>query len=195
MNKLLTALMLTAAMTLPTFADDGKGYEFYNNQSGNWHVGGYSGDPSLDPACYAEYPFQDSSVFQLIKDLASGEVYLYIMNVSWDIADAPGQYDLIMNFRLRNGNYEAASGKYSYQLLNKNTILINGLNVDEFIPSFMNATEIQLVMPGTIQNGFIPLDGSSGATTLLAECIKLSEQVKLTYPSSNNNNVVPDIKG
>jgi hypothetical protein len=66
------------------------------------------------------------------------------------------------------------------------------LNADEFIPGFMNSAEIALIMPGDIENAYIPLDGSSRATELLADCIDKSEQVKL-YNSNSTLDVVPKI--
>lgn len=181
--KFLSALMLTAAMITPTFAASGTtGYEFYNDQAGGWHIGGYTGDAGgLDPACYIEYVFQDSSVFQLIKDLETGELYMWIMNTTWNISDAPGNYDMILNARHANGDIGAASGKYQYELINKNTIAIYGLNVDEFVPDFMQATRLEMIMSGTIENAYIPLESSYQAVEGMATCIQASSQVNLNF--------------
>lgn len=187
MRKLLAILATTTALlTAPAMAEGPA--DFYNNFSGDWHIGGYPGDPNLAPACYAEYSWQDGSTFQLIKDLNTGELYIWFQNMSWNIADAPGEYSLRMNIESRR---QVNSGSYYYQLYNKNTITINFLNVDDFIPSFMDAYRINMIMPGDIPNAEVPLQGSAQATAMLAECIKDSANVKLTFPNSNTNNNAP----
>lgn len=185
MKRLLTALVTTIAMISPTLAASGStvtGYEFFNSSAGYWHIGGYTGDTGgLDPACYAEYVFQDSSVFQLIKNLETGELYMWLQNTTWNIADAPGQYDMILNMRHSDGSIGPASGKYTYDLINKNTIGIYGLNIEEFIPDFMEASQIDMIMSGTIENAYIPLDSSFEATEVLSQCIDVANQVKLNF--------------
>lgn len=188
MSKTITAFLISALLvSTPVAAADVQ--DFYNNSVGTWHVGGYPGDTTLAPACYAETTWQDGSVFQLIKDLATGELYIWMKNISWNIADAPGEYTLRMNIEHRNS---INGGNYYYNLINKNTITINGLDVNDFIPSFMDGNKIVMVMPGDIQNAEIGLDGSSQATAMLAECIKQSASVNLTLPSQNSNNAAPD---
>ena len=184
MTKFLVALLTTVTLATPAFAVTG--YEFYSNDTTHWHIGGYTGDTDdvaggLNPACYAEYAFQDGSSFQLIKDLEDGEVYIWLRNMEWNISDTPGAYSLRMNIVNRRGDIGSASGNYEYELVNKNTVMIRGLNVDEFIPAFMNSTEVRLVMPGDIPNAYIPLEGSSVATQMIAECIKSSDEVVLNY--------------
>lgn len=179
MNKFLAILATTVAMISPVFADD-SGYEFYSNQHQYWYIGGHTGDTEQNPACYTEYSFQDGSTFQLVKDLRDGELYIYFRNMQWNIVDTPGEYTLRMNLTTSNGNIDSASGDYYYQLLNKNTITINWLNINEFVPGFMNSSELNFVMPGDIENAYIPLDGSSRAIEIFAECIEKSDQVKLS---------------
>lgn len=188
MSKTITAIFLSALLaSTPVAAADVQ--DFYNNNVGTWHIGGYPGDTTLAPACYAETTWQDGSVFQLIKDLATGELYIWMKNISWNIVDTPGEYTLRMNIEQRN---RINGGNYYYQLINKNTIVIGGLNVDDFVPSFMDGTKIVLVMPGDIQNAEIGLDGSAQATAMLAECIQQSANVNLTVPKQNNNNAAPN---
>ena len=191
MNKFLAIIATTIALSTSVVAAE-SGYEFYSNQSQNWYIGGYSGDSTTNPACYTEFSFQDGSSFQLVKDLKDGEVYIFFRNMQWNIIDDPGQYSLRMNLTTSGGNINPASGEYYFQLINKNTVSINQLNADEFIPGFMNSAEIGLIMPGDIENAYIPLDGSSRATELLADCIDKSEQVKL-YNSNSTLDVVPKI--
>lgn len=179
-NPFVTIATL-AVLSTPSVAAT-TGYEFYNNTTGYWHVGGYSGDEGgLNPACYAEYQFQDGSIFQLIKDLETGELYIWSQNMEWNISDQPGQYTMRLNLVGANGDISPASGNYTYELINKNTIVISGLNIEEFTPEFMTTMELRFMMPGDIPNAYIPLQGSYDATALIAECIDKSSQVKLNF--------------
>ena len=185
MKKLLTALVTTIAMTSSVFAASGNattGYEFFNSSAGYWHIGGYTGDAGgLDPACYAEFTFKDSSVFQLIKDLETGELYIWMQNMQWNIGDAPGQYSAVINMAHSNGDVGPASGRYTYDLINKNTIAVYGLNIEEFIPDFMQAVRIDFIMSGNIENAYIPLDSSYEATEMLSQCVDAASQVQLNF--------------
>lgn len=186
MNKLSILVLVCGLWSTASFASD-PGYEFYSNQSQNWYIGGYTGDSEKNPACYLEYSFQDGSTFQLVKDLKDGELYIFLRNMQWNISDPPGEYNLHMNFITRSDDIDPASGKYYFELYNKNTITINWLSVDEFIPGFMKSSELRLIMPGDIENAYVPLEGSSYAIELIAECIDKSDKVKLY------NDVVPKI--
>ena len=168
MKKLLAALVISAAMVFSAGAEEG--YNFYDNQYGSWRVIGNTGG-TTNPSCYAETSWQDGSFLHLVKDLADGEVYIYFQNMQWQIVDPVGEYSLRMNIYTSNN---VNGGEYIFYLQNKNTIVIPNLNVDDFLPSFIEGSQIQLIMSGTISNAEIPLEGSSQAISLMVECIGYS---------------------
>lgn len=155
---------------------------FYNGgQQGAWTIFGNGGSETQNPACVAETSWQDGSSMQLIKDLTSGELYIWFQNFEWNISDPPGDYPFRMN--MYSGN-QVTGGDMTYTLVNKNTITIRGIDVDSFIPAFMQMTEMRLLMPGDIQIAYIPLDGSSATVDKLLACIDEAKKVlpKLDAP-------------
>lgn len=174
--------LLAGLMTTPVVANDG--YEFYSNDIGFWHAGGYSGDPNLNPACYLETSWDDGSTFQVIKDLETGEFYIYIKNNQWNISDKPGDYSGIrINIDQADGN--VIGGDFNYYLINKNTLVIPAITVDNFLPPFLNGTKLNLVMPGDISNAEVGLDNIIPAMQEMSNCITKSKDVKLNTSNAD----------
>jgi len=180
MNKFLLPQILALALiaTTPSFADE---IFFDGGQNGSWSVFGNAGNSNQNPACVAEVTWEDGSKLQLIKDLQSGEVYLWFQNLEWNIADAPGDYTFRMNIVDKANN--VVGGDMTYTLVNKNTITVRGLDAESFIPPFITMTEIRFVMPGDIQNAYIPLNGSSAAVDKLLACMDVYK-VKQPAPAA-----------
>ena len=164
-KKLLFASIAVCVFTSQSFADN-----FYTGkQIGAWTVFGNPGSQSQNPACVAETIWEDGSKMQLIKDLTSGEIYIWFQNYAWNIGDAPGDYPFRMNFHDREGHI--VGGDLTYSLINKNTISIRALDAKSFIPAFMEMGEIRIMMPGDIGNAIIPLQGSTAAVQQLLDCM------------------------
>ena len=178
MKKLLLSSVLAVSLfTSQAFADN----IFYSGgQTGAWTVFGNGGNEKQNPACIAETKWEDGSTMQLIKDLNSGEVYIWFQNYEWNIGDAPGDYSFRLN--MYNRANQVVGGDFTYQLLNKNTIAIRRIDVNSFIPAFMEMSQMRIIMPGDIQAAFIPLDGSTAAVDKLLACI---DAAKRALPSSN----------
>lgn len=168
MKKFLLATMLSCSLLLtPALAADDIFYD--GGVSGSWAVFGNAGSSKQNPACVAEVSWEDGSKLQLIKDLATGEIYIWFQNMEWNIADAPGNYPFRMNIVDNQNNL--IGGDMTYELVNKNTISVRGIDADSFIPPFMTMAEIRFVMPGDIQNAYIPLNGSGGAVEKMLACM------------------------
>lgn len=131
-----------------------------------------------NPACYAEVNWRDGSRFQLIRDLADGELYIFFRNVTWNINDPAGLYQMRMNFH-RNGNITGLN--FQYNLINKNTIVIRNIKKDQFLPLFTGNQKMLFVMPGSIQNAELDLTGSSRALAEVSNCVDAARSVDL-YP-------------
>ena len=177
MKKLLTttAIALTMAIT-PVYAN------FFGKQVGPWSIFGADGTEQQNRACVMEYQYQDGSRFQLIKDLVDGELYIWFKNHSWNISDAPGDYEG-MTVVIKGSRGSVASWPATYSLVNKNTILIRNLNgADDFINAFAYLSEMTFVMPGNIQDALIPLTSTAAGLSTLASCVDVGNS------SSGSNN-------
>lgn len=167
MKKLLLSTVLAASLfASQAFADT----IFYSGgQTGDWTVFGNAGNANQNPACVAETKWQDGSSMQLIKDLKTGELYIWFQNYEWNIGDPPGDYPFRMN--MYNRANQVIGGDMTYTLVNKNTIAIRGIDVNSFIPAFMEMGEMRIIMPGDIQPAYIPLNGSTAAVQKLLACL------------------------
>ena len=182
MKKTLSVVAAVAlAFTTSVFA----GELFYDKPANDkqvWGVFGDKGSDSLNPACVAELGFNDGSYVQIIKDLANGEVYIWLKNNAWEIQDEVNQYyDLELNFTFTDGS--VVNVPMQYLLLNKNTIILPQLNDENFLGALATAKEFKLIMPGTIQNAYIGLDGSTDALTLIGACMDAAKKIKFDEPA------------
>lgn len=187
MKKIALAMLLSVAFTSHALADN-----FYTSpQVGVWSVFGSTGSDTQNPACVAETTWEDGSKMQLIKDLVSGELYIWFQDYAWNIGDEVNKrYPVRLNFYAADGS--VIGGDFDYGLINKNTIAIRYLDVETFIPAFMKMKELRLLMPGDIGNAVIPLEGSSGAIQKLAECIQESKKLP---PASSTAPEAPKVPG
>lgn len=148
--------------------------DFYNDRVDNWVVFGFDGEVDNNRACVMEYKYQDGSKFQLIADLVDGEIYIWFKNHQWNISDAPGEYDG-MTILIEGSGGTVRSWDAIYQLSNKNTILIRHLEGNnELIDSIAYLHEMKFIMPGTIENASVPLEGSTRALESMITCLEIS---------------------
>ena len=146
------------------------------NLRGNWQVIGTSGDQTLNPACKLIMTWRDGSSFELIKDLADGELYILLINNTWSINDPPNTLAKArLNFYTGN---TISGGPATFELLNKNTIRFRGLVADRFLPDFVSAQKLVIVMPGTVSNAEVNLEGTRNGIDVLSNCVR-------TYVPSN----------
>ena len=149
---------------------------------GPFYVYGVTSDPEKEndnPACYAEVRWRDGSKFQLIRDLADGELYIFLQNMTWNISDPVGNYRMRINFQNRSNQINGLN--FEYRLINKNTIVIRNIIKEQFIPLFANNSKAIFVMPGSIQNAEIDLAGSSKTLSEISRCVDVARGVDL-YP-------------
>lgn len=152
---------------------------FYETKIRDWIVFGKPQQEQLNPSCNGQRNYQDGSFFSLIKDLADGELYILFHNVSWNITDNPGNYQMRINFYKGN----SVSGlTATYELLNKNTFRIRSIDPSKFLPLFMDFSRMVFIMPGSIPNAEVRLDGSTGVVAAMSDCVG---QYKPTRPGMN----------
>jgi len=186
MRKFVSATLAAMLFSSSAFA---AGIEFYNVdvRPGAYYVKGVTADTdggSGNPACYAEVNWRDGSRFQLIRDLADGELYIFFRNSTWNISDAPGNYRLRMNFHNRSGGVSGLN--FEYRLVNKNTIVIRNIIKEDFLPLFSNNSKAIIVMPGNIQNAELDLTGSTKSLTEISNCVDAARSVDL-YPEGQSS--------
>lgn len=181
MKKFVSATLAAMLFTSSAFAAN---QTFFSEdvRPGQFYVYGVTADPEKEndnPACYAEVNWRDGSRFQLIRDLADGELYIFMRNMTWNISDLPGNYRMRINFHSRNGQISGLN--FEYRLINKNTIVIRNIIKEQFIPLFSNNNRAVFVMPGSIQNAEIDLVGSSKTLAEISRCVDVARGVDL-YP-------------
>lgn len=161
----VTAVVALSIASSSVYAAD----TFFSTRIGQWTVFGNQKDGEKNPVCLAETTWKDGSKFQLIKDLADGELYIWFQNLQWNIGDEPKNlYRMKMTAYGRN----VVSGDFQFLLVNKNTIVIPGLEKGDFAEVFMTASKLMFYMPGTISNAELPLNDSMKAAVALGKCIE-----------------------
>jgi len=193
MMKFKAAIVSLAMFASTAYA--GETFFSVDVRPGPYYVYGITGDrePRNNPACYAEITWRDGSKFQLIRDLDDGELYIFLRNNQWNIQDRPDKYSLRINFE-RNGSHIDGLN-FEYNLVNKNTIVIRNIIKEKFLPLFSNGTKMTMVMPGSISNAEVSLEGSTRALSEIANCVDKSRNVNLWpegQPNSGSNNPVFD---
>lgn len=163
MKKFIATAFAAVAMSTSASAD-----VFFQRTEKLWSVFGVNNVKDKNPACIAEQTWKDGSYIQLIKDLADDELYLAFTNMEWQIQDDPGTYKMRVNATVGSEIYGFT---FDYNLQPKNTIIIRGIISDKFVPIFATATQLKFVMPGTITNATIYLNGSRAAVDALSDCV------------------------
>lgn len=178
------AAIVSLAM-FATVAHAGENFFSVDVQPGPYMVYGVKGEtqPRNNPACYAEITWRDGSKFQLVRDLDDGELYIWMQNNTWNISDQPGRYKLRINVE-RSGSVRGLD--FEYTLLNKNSIAIRNIKKELFLPLFSNGAKMTFIMPGSIQNAEISLEGSTRALNEIANCVDRSQGLNL-WPNGQPN--------
>ena len=181
------AAIVSLAM-FATAAHAGENFFSVDVQPGPYMVYGVTGEknPRNNPACYAEVTWRDGSKFQLIRDLDDGELYIWFKNNSWNINDQSGRYNMRINFE-KNGRITSGLD-FQYNLINKNTIVIRNIKKEMFLPLFSNGSKMLFVMPGSIQNAEVSLEGSTRALSEISNCVDRSVDVNLWPDGKSNDN-------
>lgn len=143
---------------------------FFQSNDMGWNVIGLHKRGELNPSCRGDKNYNDGSQFSLVKDLHDEELYNVMHNVSWEISDPPKNYSgLRINFH-QGSNIFGLNG--NYELLNKNTIRVRNILHKDFISEIVRSSKLMFIMPGSIQNISIDLNGSSNMIQQLYQCIR-----------------------
>lgn len=183
MKRLLIVLSLLLS-SLPSYA----GELFYKVQTPQlWTILGDKGDETQNPACLVQKTWEDGSIIQYITDLKSGEFWIYLTNIKWDIDETIGKYDG-MRINFYHGQ-DVKGVNVDFYLLNKNTVTIRGLS-SSAIFSFVTSDKMIFVMPGNVPNAEIPLNGTDIAGKMTQHCMRTYISLpkgKVTVPSKKSD--------
>lgn len=160
------------------------GNVFYERYTANLYIFGDVGDAEVSPACGLRSTYNDGSTFSLYKDLISGEVFIVVVNMGWDVRDvaAGDQYRATFNFYTGAGAlYDNFTGYLTFS--SKNSIIIPGIGgSDAFLGAIYGAASLTIVMPGNVSNAQIHLRGSAEGMNFLSECIDTAERMVRQQP-------------
>ena len=188
-KRMIATFLSFGLMTSSTLA--GEPFFTVDVRPGAFYVHGVKADASIkqNPLCYAQVEWKDGSEFQLIRDLADAELYIFFKNHTWTINDTPDTYQMRINFS-KNGSLNGGMN-INYNLVNKNTIVIRNLPKDKFVSMFMNSSKMTMIMPGTIQNAELDLAGSNKAIQEISNCVDAAKKVDLFPDEGAQPNDLP----
>ncbi len=176
------AALATLAMMTPAFAQIGA--LFYERFAETWYIFGDLGDRDVNPACGLRYSYNDGSSFTLYKDLVTGEVFIVVVNMVWDVRDVREGDRFNANFNFYTGNgalYDSFTGYITFY--SKNSIIIPDVGGDAFLAALYGAASLTIVMPGNVENAHVTLRGSAQGMNYLSECIDAAARLNRNQPS------------
>ena len=172
-------------------AADAEEVSFYEKETDKfWTVYGGAKTETGQATCYGSASKKDGSFIQIHRSLVNGEVWVIIHNTAWEI-DGDGKGTARWNF-YREGKDAFVDGTdFTYEVKNKNTILILDINSKRFSEVLWKTRYFTLVMPGNLQNMSVSFERrGSSMLDALSECVTLHEKkYKNIQPSSEK---IPD---
>ena len=190
MRTIIALLLL--ALHSPVVAED---INFYEKETDKfWAVFGTADTETGQATCYGRANKKDGSFIQIHRSLVDGELWAIIRNTAWEI-ETEGRSVLRWNF-FRSGKDAFIDGtEFTYEVKNKNTILILQIAPKRFTEVIWNTRYFTLVMPGNLQNLSVSFEGKgSSMLDAMAECVHQNEKKYKDFKSSMER--MPDaVKG
>ncbi len=175
MVKLLTGICLALGLMVSEARSD----NFFVSQLKGWTVHGNEGTDKINPGCNMRQTYVDGSFFNIVKDLADGELYFVIKNVAWNFKYKPGSAQKF-GLLIRAGEQELLKlPEASFVVIDKNTLVLPELT-EEFIQAVAVEGSLIVLMPKGIDSPDIPLDGAVVALKAMVECITKSRGIVLS---------------
>ena len=126
--------------------------------------------------CYGSVSKKDGSWIQIHRSLVDGELWAIARHTAWEI-EGDGRSTLRWNFYSANKDAFIDGTEFTYDIRNKNTILILQISPKRFSEVLWNTRYFTLVMPGNLQNMSVSFE-RKGSIMLdaLAECVAKNEK-------------------
>jgi hypothetical protein len=174
MRLTFIVLLFLAAWIKPVRAED---VVFYQKETDRfWSVFGEADTETGQVTCYGRANKKDGSFIQIHRSLVDGEVWAIIRNTAWEI-DGDGRGTLRWNFYSANKDSFIDGTEFTYEIRNKNTILILQITPKRFLEVLWNTRYFTLVMPGNLQNLSVSFERKgSSMLDALAECVAKNEK-------------------
>lgn len=171
---LIIALLLSFVCIAPVNAES---INFYKKETDKfWSVYGDADTDTGQATCYGSVNKKDGSWFQLHRSLVDGELWAIMRNTAWEI-DGDGRGTLRWNFYSSNKDAFIDGTEFTYDIRNKNTILILQIAHKRFSEVLWNTRYFTLVMPGNLQNLSVSFERKgSSMLDALAECVAKNEK-------------------
>jgi len=178
----IIALLLSLACIAPLTAED---VVFYQKETDKfWSVFGEADTETGQVTCYGRANKRDGSFIQIHRSLVDGELWAIIRNTAWEI-DGSGRGTLRWNFYSANKDSFIDGTEFTYEIRNKNTILILQINSKRFTEVLWNTRYFTLVMPGNLQNLSVSFERKgSSMLDALAECVAKNEKTYKNFKPS-----------
>lgn len=173
-TRLIIALLLSFVCIAPTNAES---INFYKKETDKfWSVYGDADTETGQATCYGSVSKKDGSWIQIHRSLVDGELWAIIRNTAWEI-DGDGRGELRWNFYSANKDSYIDGTEFTYDIRNKNTILILQIAPKRFSEVLCNTRYFTLVMPGNLQNLSVSFERKgSSMLDALAECVAKNEK-------------------
>jgi hypothetical protein len=166
MKKLLSALLFSIAVITPAAALNIHFQELTKDQ--NWLVFG-STENEIRPKsfCLAGKTYEDGSSFELVKDMTTLELYIYVRNVQWNLT--PGDSKAMLVFMQEDGS--SVNHPYNINILSPTDVTIEAIPDAVFVPLFVSSTDLIIVPETGDKSASISLTSGAEAATLMKTCI------------------------
>ena len=186
MRTIIVLVLLT--LCSPVCAES---INFYKKETDKfWSVYGDADTETGQATCYGSANKKDGSWIQIHRSLVDGELWAIIRNTAWEI-DGEGRAILRWNFYSANKDAFIDGTEFTYEVKNKNTILILQITSNRFSEVIWNTRYFTLVMPGNLQNLSVSFERKgSSMLDALAECVAKNEKKYKDFKSSMER--VPD---
>ena len=173
-TRLIIALLLSFVCIAPANAES---INFYKKETDKfWSVYGDADTETGQATCYGSVSKKDGSWIQIHRSLVDGELWAIARHTAWEI-DGDGRGTLRWNFYSANKDSYIDGTEFTYEIKNKNTILILQIAPKRFSEVLWNTRYFTLVMPGNLQNLSVSFERKgSSMLDALAECVAKNEK-------------------
>lgn len=172
--RLIIALLLSFVCVAPVNAES---INFYKKETDKfWSVYGDADTETGQATCYGSVNKKDGSWIQIHRSLVDGELWAIARHTAWEI-EGEGRGTLRWNFYSSNKDAFIDGTEFTYDIRNKNTILILQIAPKRFSEVLWNTRYFTLVMPGNLQNLSVSFERKgSSMLDALAECVAKNEK-------------------
>lgn len=174
LTLLLVAVGIDFTSVSPSQAES---INFYKKETDKfWSVYGDADTETGQSTCYGSVSKKDGSWIQIHRSLVDGELWAIARHTAWEI-EGEGRGTLRWNFYSANKDAFIDGTEFTYDIRNKNTILILQITPKRFSEVLWNTRYFTLVMPSNLQNLSVSFERKgSSMLDALAECVAKNEK-------------------